>query len=174
MELDKAFEFAVILAWEDMVKVSEPCSVRVEYRGEPGTHLDYMSVWSDKGGGYEDLVCDYWMWASAHPSGARFRNGHSSDQLAQTLDFIMKNQDQFTRPTDACRDGLVLIYPPTEDERMEAATWMRRAQGTAANLGGAAQESVVPMASIANRTPGSKPPSSWTDAHFAHVGASCT
>ncbi len=40
------------------------------------------------------------------------------------LDFIMKNQSQFTRPVDACRDALVLVYPPTEDDRAEAATWM--------------------------------------------------
>ena len=139
MQLDKAFEFAVILAWEDLMKVTEPCSVRVEYRGGPGTSLDYVSVWSDKGGGYQDLVCDYWPWtSSAHPSGVRFRNGHYSDQLAQTLDFIMKNQDRFTRCADACRDGLVLIYPPAGDERAEAATWTREIFDT--NFGGAATE----------------------------------
>ena len=46
MELDKALEFAVILAWEDLMKVTDPCSARVEYRCEPGTSLDYLSVWS--------------------------------------------------------------------------------------------------------------------------------
>ncbi len=166
MELDNALEFAVILAWEDLMKVTEPCSVRVEYRGEPGTSLDYVSVWSAKGGGYQDLVCDYWTWTSpAHASGARFRNGHYSDQLAQTLAFIMKNQDRFTRRADACRDGLVLIYPPTGDDRTEAASGMRRVHGTSTDVGGAVDESVplsVPL--ITHRTPGSEPPSSWTDA----------
>ena len=28
MELDKAFQFAVILAWEDLMKVTKPCSAR--------------------------------------------------------------------------------------------------------------------------------------------------
>jgi hypothetical protein len=68
----------------------------------------------------------YWMWpSSAHASGARFSNRQSSDQLTETLDFIMKNQDQFTRPADACRHCLILIDPPTGDERREAATWMK-------------------------------------------------
>jgi hypothetical protein len=143
MELDKAFEFAVILAWEDLMKVTEPCSVRVEYRSEPGTSLDYLSVWSVRAGGYQDLVCDYWTSTSpAHASGVRFRNGHHSDTLAEALDFIMKNQDQFTRRADACRDGLVQIYPPTGDERMEATTWMKEIHDTGTNFGGAAGERV--------------------------------
>ncbi len=88
-------------------------------------------------------MCDYWTWtSSAHPGGVRFRNGHSSDKLAQTLDFIMKNQDQFTRRADACRDGLVLIYPPTGDECTEANTRMREVHGSATNFAGAADERV--------------------------------
>ena len=67
----------------------------------------------------------------AHPSGVRFVNGHHSDRLAETLDFIMNNQDQFTRAADACRHGLVLISPPTGDEQTEAAIWRREVQGTA-------------------------------------------
>jgi hypothetical protein len=129
----------VILAWEDLVNTTAPCSVRVEYRGEPGTALDYLSVWSVRAGGYQDLVCDYTTWTSpAHPGGVRFRNGHYSEKLAQTLDFIMKNQDQFSRRADACRDGLVQVYSPTGDERTEAATWTREVHDT--NWGGAATE----------------------------------
>jgi hypothetical protein len=139
MELDKALEFAVVLAWKDLMKVTEPCSVRVEYRGEPGTSLDYLSVWTVRAGGYQDLVCDYTTWTSpVRPGGVRFRNGHYSDQLAQTVDFIMKNQDQFSRRADASRDGLVQVYSPTEDERTEAATWTRGVHDT--NCGGAATE----------------------------------
>ena len=36
MELDKAFQYAVTLAWEDLMKVSESRLVRVEYSCEPG------------------------------------------------------------------------------------------------------------------------------------------
>jgi len=118
MKLDKAFEFAVILAWEDLMKVNESPSVRVEFQCEPGTSLDYLRVWAARPGDEQDLVCDDWTWtSSAHASGVR-TNGYHSDTLALTLDLIMKNQDQFTRPVDACPDGLVLIYPPTEDERI--------------------------------------------------------
>ena len=141
MELDKALEFAVIPAWEDLMKVTSPCSARVEYRCEPGTSLDYLNVWSVGAGGKQDLVCDYWTWTSpAHPSGVRFSNRFHSDQLGQTLDFILMNQDQFTRRADACRDGLALIYPPTGDERTEAATWMSGVHGAATNVSRAAAE----------------------------------
>ena len=127
MQLDMAFQFAVMQAWEDLAKVTEPSSIRVEYQSEPGTSLDYLRIWSDRGGGYQHLVCDYSTWTSpAHPSGVRFTNGYPSEDLGQNLDFIMKNQDQFTRLPDACHDGLALIYPPTEDERIEASSWMER------------------------------------------------
>ena len=156
MELDKVLEFAVIRAWEDLMKVTKPCSVRVEYQCEPGASLDYLRIWSDRGRGYQHLVCDYWTRASAvHPAGVRFRNRYHSEQLAQTLDFIMTNQDQFTRRADACCDGRVLIYPPTGDERTEAATWIRGVHGTATNFGGAADER-VPLSgmSLNDRRPG--------------------
>jgi hypothetical protein len=144
MKLDKAFEFAVILAWEDLKKVAPPCSVRVEYRCGPGTSLDYLSVWSVRAAGEQYLVCDYRSsTSSARPGGVRFRNGHHSDELAQTLDFIMKNQDQFTSPADACRDGLALIYPPTGDECTEAARWMRGFHSAATNVSRAADERVA-------------------------------
>src|SRR5437762_5832510 len=82
MELDEAFEFAVVLAWEDLAKVSKPRAVRIEYLCEPGTAVDYLSVWSVRAGGEQDLVCDYrTRTSSAYPSGVRFRNGHCSEQL---------------------------------------------------------------------------------------------
>ena len=136
LELDKAFQYAVTLAWEDLMTPIEPRAIRVEYLCEPGSALDHLSVWSVRAGGYQDLVCDCWTRASlAHPSGACFGNRYYSDKLAQTLDFVMKNQGQFTRPADAGRRGLVLIYPPDGDDRIEAATWMKgdQALGIAAS-----------------------------------------
>ena len=67
------------------------------------------------------------------------------------LDFIMKNQDQFTHPPDAFRDGLVLIAPPTRDERTEAANWMRVFHGTAANFGGAGDEKCFTFRGVVKR-----------------------
>jgi hypothetical protein len=146
MKLDKAFKFAVILAWEDLMKLNESPSVRVEYQSEPGTSLDYLRVWAARPGGGQDLVCDYWTWtSSAHPSGVRFSNKFHSDQLGRALDFILMNQDQFTRPADACRDGLALIYPPTADERTEAVTWMSGVHGAATNVSRAGDEKVATL-----------------------------
>jgi len=156
MELDTALEYAVVLAWEDLMKVTKPCSVRVEYQCAPGASLDNLRIWADRGGGYQHLVCDYWTWtSSAHSSGVHFSNRYSSEQLAQALDFILMNQDQFTRRADACRDGLVLIYPPTGDEPTEAATWIRGVHGSATNFGGAADKRApVPWGSLNDRRPG--------------------
>src|ERR1700732_5424217 len=90
LELDKAFQYAVTLAWEDLMTPIEPRAIRVEYLCEPGSPLDHLSVWSVRAGGYQDLGWDFWASASlAHPSGARFGNRHSSDKLAATLDFVM-------------------------------------------------------------------------------------
>jgi hypothetical protein len=125
MELDTALQFAMIAAWEDLARVAELSSTRIEYRRDADALLDHLSVWSTRGRGYQDLVCDYWTWASpAHSSGASFKNGHSSDQLALSLDFIMNHQDQFARPGGTSRNRLILVSPPTESERMEAAAGM--------------------------------------------------
>ena len=35
MQLDKALQFAVVQSWEDLTRGTEPCSIRVEYQGEP-------------------------------------------------------------------------------------------------------------------------------------------
>jgi hypothetical protein len=132
MKLDKTFQFAVVLAWEDLMKTNVAGLIRVEYKCEPGAFLDYASVWLVRDGGYQNLICDYWTWASsAHPGGIRFRDRHYSGQLTEALDFIMKNQNLYLRSADACRDGLVLIYTPTEEERSEAAAWMGTVRGIA-------------------------------------------
>jgi hypothetical protein len=144
MELDKALGLAVILGWDDLKKVSDPCSARVEYRCEPGTSLDCLNVWSVDADGHQNRVCDYWTGtSSAHPSGVRFSNNFQSDRLVQALDFILMNQGQFTRPADSCRDGLALIYPPTADERTEAATWMSGVHGAPTNISRPGGESVA-------------------------------
>jgi hypothetical protein len=123
MDLDNALEFAVILSWPDLTKIAAPVSVRVEYHCESKSLLDHVIVWSGKGKGYSDRVCDYWTSSSsAHPSGARFWKGHESEQLKRSLEFILMNQDRFTSP-NTVRDGLVLVYPPGDAERADAAAW---------------------------------------------------
>ena len=137
LEIDKALRYAVTLAWQDFMKPIEPRSMRVEYACEPGIPLDYLSVWSARGRGYRDLVCDFWTSASlAHPTGASFEGRYSSDVLAQALLFVMGHQSQFTRAADAGPNGLVLIHPPDADDHREAASWMKSVQalGTEATL----------------------------------------
>jgi hypothetical protein len=135
MELDKALGFAVILGWDDLKKVSDPGSARVEYQCEPGTSLDNLNVWWVDAEGHQNRVCEYWTSSSsAHPSGIGFSNNFQSQQLGLALDFILMNQGQFTRPADACRDGLALISTPTADERTEAATWMKGVHGAPTNI----------------------------------------
>jgi hypothetical protein len=146
MELDKALEFAVILGWDDLKKVTDSCSARVEYRSAPGTAVDYLSIWSVNAEGKQNMVCDYWTWTSpAHPSGICFNNKFHSHPLALALDFILMNQDQFTRPADACDEGLALIYPPTGNELTEAAAWMSGVHGAATNVSRAEDEKVATL-----------------------------
>jgi hypothetical protein len=144
--LDKALAFAVILGWDDLKKASDPCSARVEYRSAVGTAVDYLSIWSVDAEGKQNMVCDYWTWtSSAHPSGIRFTGKFSSAPLGLALDFILMNQDQFTRPADACPEGLALIYPPTGDKRTEAATWMNGVHGAATNVSRPGNERVAAL-----------------------------
>ena len=124
MGIDKAFQYAVTLAWEDF-KAIKPRSIRVEYLCEPGAALNHLSVWSVRAGGYRNLVCAYEEPTSAHPGGTRFANERYSEGLGQTIDFIMQHQNQFTRPADAGRHGLVQVHPPEGDDRIEAAAWFR-------------------------------------------------
>jgi len=140
MELDKGFEFAVILAWKDLMPGDQLMSARVEYESKRGVPLDCMSVWTVRSWGYQDRVCDYWTAVSpAHPIGVHFSNGYHSEALTKALDFIMKNQDQFTSPADAWRSHLVLIQPPPADLVVEAATWMTGVQATAPNQAGSSE-----------------------------------
>lgn len=142
MEFDKAVQFAVILAWGDLMKVTPAGSAQVDYQGESGTSPDYLRVWVAKAKNDQELVCDYWTWTSAaHRRGMRFWNGHDSMQITQALEFILNHQDQFTRRADAPRSGFLLIRPPDEQECGEAAAWWRSVADTALNKSPAAGES---------------------------------
>lgn len=125
MELDRALELAVIPAWQDLSKLAAPSAVRIEYECEPGASLNHLSIWLIKPKGYLDLVYEHWAKASGTcRAGARFAHGHDSDRLARALNFILKNQDQFTKAADRSK-GRILLHPPTVDEHIEAVAWMR-------------------------------------------------
>jgi hypothetical protein len=146
VELNKALEFAVILGWDDLKKVSDPSSARAEYRNAAGTAVDYLSIWTVDAEGHQKMVSDYWTWtSSAHPSGMRCTGDFSSRPLGLALDFILMNQDQFTRPADACPEGLALIYPPTGADLIEATTWMGGVHGVATNVSRAVDQKAAAL-----------------------------
>ena len=125
------------LAWNDLMTGRQLLSARVEYESKQGIPTDFLSVWTVMSWGYQDRVCDYWTSGSpAHPAGVGFSNSYHSDALARALDFIMKNQDQFTRPVDAWRPHLVLIQPPTADQAAEAGAWMTGIEAPVKRAGG--------------------------------------
>jgi hypothetical protein len=139
MELDKALHIAVVQGWDDLMKKKGLSVARVEYTCQPGALLEHFGVWAAKAWGDYDLACDYWMHkSSSHPAGASFWNSFCSTELATSLDFIMKNQDQFTRRAEGGSVGLVLIDPPTESERTEGIAWMEKIHATLPKPFGAA------------------------------------
>ena len=155
VELDKAFQLAAIGAWDDVVKPDEPRSLRVEYLSSPETTLDYISVWSNNCRGRQDLVCDYWTWASSsHPAGTQFSNNFHSHKLAEALSFIMRNQDQFARAADACPHGLVVIHAPDEGDQAEASAWMEESRRITADFGSERDE--MPISTLHGLQHGSR------------------
>lgn len=136
MELDRALELAVMPAWQDLSKVAAPSAVRIEYECAPGASLDSLRIWLIKPKGYLDLVYEHWARASGTcRAGARFANGHRSERLAHALQFILKNQDRFTKANERSRRR-ILVYPPTVDEHVEAVAWMRGLPGAGLAVGG--------------------------------------
>jgi len=144
MELNRAMAFAVILAWEDLEKATQLSSARVVFQSAVGTAVDYLSVWSVDAEGCQRMLCEYWTWNSpAHTSGISFKKEFSSPRLGTALDFILRNQKRFTRPVDACPEGLALVYPPTPEELTEATAWMAWVHGASTNVSPAEGEKVA-------------------------------
>jgi hypothetical protein len=131
MELDRAFELAVVSSWEELVRPGDKSSVRVEYKKVSDFPLDSLEVWTVRNRGYGRLVCRYSVASpncdSLSPEVPRvhFANSYHSKMLSKDLDFIMQNQDRFTRPADRSIHGWVQIDCPSEADRIDAATWSR-------------------------------------------------
>ena len=129
MELDQALEFAVVSSWDELVHPGEAYSIHVEYSNVSQAPLRSVEVWMIKKRGYGCLVFRYSVDqpASSAPSSEvprmHFANSYTSKILAANLDFIMRNQDQFSRPVDHSIHGLVQVDAPSEEERASAAAW---------------------------------------------------
>jgi hypothetical protein len=131
MELDRALELAVVSSWDDLVHPGESCSIHVEYRNTSELPLNSVEVWKIENRGYGTLVCSYSMSRSdswpvpPETLEMHFANNYRSTILADNLDFIMRNQHQFSRPPDRSIHGMVQIDLPSEEERKSAAIWSR-------------------------------------------------
>lgn len=131
MELDQALELAVVSSWDDLVHAGESCSIHIEYTNMTRLPVNSLEVWSIKNRGYGTLVCRCSISASnsspspAEPSRCIFSNSYGSKALAADLDFIIRNQYQFSRPGDHSIHGLVQVDPPSEDDRKRASAWNR-------------------------------------------------
>ena len=127
MELDRALELAVTSSWDELVKPGEIRSIHVEYKNVSGLPLSLIEVWSIRKRGYGTLAFRYVVppadSTTAHLEDAMmsFTNSYHSDTLASNLDFIMRNQKEFTRPIDHSVHGLVQIETPSEEDKKEQA-----------------------------------------------------
>jgi hypothetical protein len=129
MELDRALELSVVSSWGDLVKPGDSCSVHVEYENISHLPLRLLEVWTVRGHGYGTLVCRYSVAANnSNPPPSEdpaicFANSYHSQLLADSLRFIIRNQDRFTRPSDRSIHGLVQIDRLSEEDRTDARTW---------------------------------------------------
>lgn len=138
MDLDRALKLAVVSSWDELVHPDEPCSIHVEYKNLSEVPLSSVEVWMIKNRGYGTLVCRY---SAARPSSLQprleapamhFANSYGSKILEANLDFVMRNQDQFSRPVDHSIHGVVQIDSPSTEDRATAATsWQCRTDSIA-------------------------------------------
>jgi len=129
MELDRALELAVVSSWGNLVRPGDTCSVHVKYKNISGIGLRLLEVWTIRNRGYGTLVCRY----SAAPTNSKarsienpkicFANSYYSETLLDQLNFILRNQDRFIRPSDRSIHGLVQIDCPSETDRSDARDW---------------------------------------------------
>lgn len=135
MELDQALELAVVSSWEELIAPNESCAIHVQYENVPDLAVNSLEVWTVRNRGYENLVCTYSI-SRSDPPAARlhFANSYHSQVLADNLDFIMRNQRQFSRPSDHSIHGLVQIDPPSEEDKKRATVWSQSARAALAGI----------------------------------------
>jgi hypothetical protein len=121
--IEDALRSAMVQAWDDFATVAIPRVIRVEYLGEPGVPVDQLTVWLVSAGGYQERICDYRAGLPSDGQGWRCWTRLHSTKLVGALDFIMRHQERFRRIADANPHGLIVVFPPTEEQRAEATAW---------------------------------------------------
>lgn len=121
--LDQILEAAVVTSWPNLMPEGNNGLIHVEYDfAAPNGTLNYLQIWSSTRHGYWQLVCTYEVPPSGVcGNGVQFQNGYAADQLAKTLDFVMKHQQAFLLPPNLGRQGLLQITAPAAKERAAAA-----------------------------------------------------
>ena len=146
MELDRALEFAVVSSWDELVHPGEAYSIHVEYRNVSRAPLRSVDGWMIKKRGYGSLIFRYSVDQPAssalHMEASRmhFANSYDSKILAENIDFIMRNQDRFSRPTTHSDHGLVQIDAPSDQDRASSAAWWQSGRTSADEKPGAASK----------------------------------
>ena len=127
IELDRILTSAVVLSWQDLLRVTHGGLIHIEYA--PGKTLQYLKVWELTGKGEWSLVCEYWMsrGPSAPRDGLTFSNDYHSARLTDMLELIMQHQDRFSDSLDRPGAGLIQVTLPTAQESVAATACMRQA-----------------------------------------------
>jgi hypothetical protein len=126
--LEQMLESAIVACWKDITNGAQPEVIHMEYNFTGGGRVDDLRVWSSIARGHWLLICEYGMYASnSQSSGVRFDNGHHSETLAHTVEFVMQHQSDFALPPNLGRPGLLQISCPTEAEIGAAAASVREA-----------------------------------------------
>jgi len=120
--LDHTLEYAVVHSWDELMPNATSGLIHIEYHTSQEGMLEFVKIWASTIRGYWKLVCELWMqplWS--HTIGLRFSNGYHSQDLAHTLEFVIGHEDAFSKLPD--QDGLIQVYPPTQEERQNAERW---------------------------------------------------
>lgn len=118
--LQRMLASVVVLHWTDVMPDVEKGMVDVEYRRAPDRSIEYLRLWASSRWGFSDLICQYsmaWHWSSTKE--VSFGSGYQSKPLAEALDYVVRNASNFS-DTSGIANGLVQVYPSTEEQRQSA------------------------------------------------------
>ena len=131
MELDRALRLAIISCWDDLVGQDDLSCVHVEYKNVPGLPLSLVEVWIIKKAGSQRALAFRYAAPRSNSAARRpeeprmqFANSYRSLNLADTVDFIMRNQGNFTRRDDRSIHGFIEIGTPNAESREIAGMWL--------------------------------------------------
>lgn len=118
--LQRMLASVVMSHWKDVMPDMDKGMVDVEYRLAPDHSIEYLRLWASSRWGFSDLICRYsmfWHWSSTEE--VSFGPGYHSKPLADVLDYVVRNASNFN-DTSETLNGLVQVYPATEEQRQSA------------------------------------------------------